>query len=137
MQINFFAEPTKNCSLQDIIQKASLIDFPGSTIYLATRSYAEFLFYKRDLWVANQKVEAGYWAILEKSYWPSPFSYPWELKKLRRELEERSPKELLKVLVDLESPMLNKKLFLFNLSNLWQNKKEIKNLLNDAESLNI
>jgi len=142
LQINFFAEPTKAHSLEETLQKARLMVFDSPpairpVAYLATKGYDEFQLYREKLREINPQVEAGYWPILAKSYWPSPLSYPWELKKLRMELEKRSPKEPLKVLVDLEPPMLNKELLLFNLPNLWQNKNEIRNLLNDAGLLNI
>ena len=35
----------------------------------------------------NSKVEVGYWPILEKSYWISPFSYTFELRKLYQKIK--------------------------------------------------
>jgi len=131
MKIDFFVEFPETG-----LQKADLINF-SSVVYIAAKSYAEFQQYKEKLWAINPRVKAAYWPILKKSYWLSPFSFTWELKKIRRELEERSPKKPLKVLIDLELPMLYKKLFFINFFSFWRNKKKIGKLFDDASSLNL
>lgn len=131
MRIDFFVEFPENG-----LKKAALVDFP-STIYIAGKSYLEFQKYKEILKQINPKAEAAYWPILDGSYWVSPFSFSYELKRIKEEMEQRCPKESLELLIDLEPPMLNKKLFIANFFNFWKNKKRIGELFRDAESLNI
>jgi len=84
MRIDFFEEfPT-----EENLKKAKLIDFP-STVYLAAKSLEEFKISRKKLGKINPKLEAGYWPILEKSYWISPFSYTYELKKIFKRITRK------------------------------------------------
>ena len=130
MRINFFEEFPTEANLK----KAKLITFP-SIIYIAAKSLEEFRAVEKRLYKINKKVEAGYWPLLEKSYWISPFSYIYELKDLIRDLKHNKKK--LKVLIDLELPFLNPKLFLRNLFSFIQNKRLIKKLFKDARKSKI
>jgi len=119
MRTDFFEEfPT-----QENLNKAKLIKFP-STVYIAAKSFDEFRVFEKRLHKINPKLEAGYWPILEKSYWISPFSYTFELKKLIIDLKNKK----LKVMLDLELPFLDKKLFFTNLFSFFKNKKLIKEI---------
>jgi len=132
MRINFFEEfPT-----EENLRKAKLIDF-YSTIYLAAKSYEQFKILEKKLNEINPKLEAAYWPILEKSYWISPFSHTHELKNLIKDLAKNKQNKPLKVLIDLELPFLNTKLFLKNLSSFSKNKNLIKKLFENASKLNI
>lgn len=132
MQINFFEEfPTENN-----LKKAKLINFL-STIYIAAKSLKEFKISKEKLNKINPNLEAGYWPILEKSYWISPFSYTYELKNLLKDIQENKLNGSLKILIDLELPFLNKILFLKNLFSFYKNKKLIKKIFEDSSKLNI
>ena len=124
MKINFFEEfPDRD------LGKARLIKFK-SLIFIASKNEMEFSFYKARLKKINPKLKAGYWPILERSYWISPFAYTKELKKLHNEIKEiKSP-----VLIDLELPFLNKKLFL-NIFSFFRNKKIIKNILKNKNTI--
>jgi len=83
MRIDFFEEiPTI-----DNLEKAILIDFP-STIYLAANSLEEFRELEKNLSLINPELEAGYWPILEKTYYISPFCYTYELENLIIDLEK-------------------------------------------------
>lgn len=130
MRIDFFEEfPT-----EENLRKAKLISF-SSTVYLAARSLKKFRELEKKLHRINQKLEAAYWPILKKSYWVSPFSYSHELESLIKDLKKN--KKHLKVLIDLELPMLNKKLFLRNLFCFFKNRNLIKKIFRDAKEFNI
>ena len=109
MKIHFFEEfPTKKN-----LEKLKLINFP-SLVYVTAKSFKEFANLKKQIKKTNPKFEVAYWPVLEKSYWISPFSYNFELKKLYDDLLANKTKNSLKILLDLELPFLNKKLFLLN-----------------------
>ncbi len=132
MKINFFEEFPKRKNLE----KVKLIDFE-STIYIAARSIDEFKKLKEKVKILNPKLRVAYWPILEKSYWISPFSYNYELNKLYEDLEKNKKGEKLKILIDLELPFLNKKLFFKNLSFFFKNKKIIRKIFSQQNKLNI
>ncbi|MCC2630539.1 MAG: hypothetical protein K0S38_348 [Candidatus Paceibacter sp.] len=124
MRIDFFEEfPT-----DENLGKAALLSFP-STIYIAAPSFEQFLGYKNKLATINPHCEAGYWPTFARSYWISPFSYPEEIDRLIAELENYNGDEVLKVLIDLELPLLHKSLFIKNSLFFFQNKRKIKKLL--------
>ncbi len=85
----------------------------------------------------NPKLEAAYWPILEKSYWVSPLPHTYELENLIKDLQKNNHSTPLKILIDLELPFLNKKLFLTNLFSFHKNKRMIKGIFEDADELNI
>ncbi len=133
MRIDFFEEFPDDENLK----KAKLINF-NSTIYIAAKSFRKFQLLRKRLNEVNPKLEAGYWPILEKSYWISPFSYTYELKNLFNDLEQNKlATKKLKVLVDLELPFLNKKLFFVNLFSFFRNKKLIKKIFKNSDRLKI
>jgi hypothetical protein len=124
MRIDFFEEfPTS-----ENLEKAALLPFP-STIYVAAKSLDEFFVYKTQLTTINPAITVGYWPVMARSYWISPFSYPQELDQLYVELENYHGEETLKVMVDLELPLLQKKLLLKNSIFFFKNKRTIKKIL--------
>ncbi|MBN1377157.1 hypothetical protein JW949_02380, partial [Candidatus Woesearchaeota archaeon] len=130
--VDFFEEFPNDKNLA----KLKLVDFP-SVIYVASKSLKEFNIIKKKILKINSKVEVAYWPILEKSYYISPFSYTSELKELYNDLIKRKKDKPLKILIDLELPFLNIKLFLLNLFSFFRNKKLIKRFFADSEKLNI
>lgn len=102
MRVNFFEEfPT-----DENLEKTRLINF-DSTIYIAASSFQEFQALRKKLNNINPELEAAYWPVLEKSYWISPFSFTDELENLAEDLQKNKQTEPLKVLIDLELPLLN------------------------------
>jgi len=132
MKIHFFEEyPT-----EENLTKAELLAFP-STIYLAAKSLREFFGYREKLSQINPNLKAAYWPILPKSYWLSPFSYASELENLKKELEDYRGDSPIEVLLDLELPILNKKLFFKNAFSFFRNKKNIRRILLLSREKNI
>jgi hypothetical protein len=132
MNIHFFEEfPSA-----ENLEKCRFIDFP-SVLYVAACSLSEFHVLEKEIREINPEMEAAWWPILERSYWISPFSHTWELENLYRELDERDRSVCLKVLVDLELPMLRKDLFLGNALSFWKNKRIIRKLFAESTRLNI
>jgi len=129
MQINFFEEFPDEKSLA----KASLLKHK-CVIFIAARSFGAFLVHKYALQKINPLVEAAYWPIINDSYWVSPFANTNELENLHSDLQNSEQKGL-KVLIDLELPLKNPKLFLKNLFSFSKNKKIIKSILKDADAL--
>ena len=132
MKINFFEEFPSEKNLA----KLKLINFP-SIVYTAAKSIEEFNVIKKKISKINPKIEVGYWPILEKSYWISPFSYTFELRKLYNDLLKNKKNKSLKILIDLELPFLSPKLFFWNLFSFFKNKKIIKKIFTDSKKLNI
>jgi hypothetical protein len=132
IRIDFFEEfPT-----MENLSKANLIDF-NSTIYIAAKSLEEFRSFENMLYTINPALEAGYWPILNESYWISPFSYTYELENLIEDLQKNKQNKTLKVLLDLELPYLNMKLFFLNLFSFFKNKRLIEQIFEQADELNI
>ncbi len=132
MNVNFFEEFPNEKNLA----KLKLVNFP-SLIYVAAKSFEEFNFIRNKILKINSKVEVGYWPILKKSYWISPFSYTFELKELYEDSLKNKKDKPLKILIDLELPFLNSKLFFWNMFFFFKNKKLIKKLFTDSKKLNI
>ena len=132
MKVNFFEEFPS----EENLAKLKLIDFP-SLIYVAAKSMEEFNLIREKISKINSKVEVGYWPILEKSYWISPFSYTFELKELYEDLLKNKNDKPFKILIDLELPFLSPKLFFWNLFSFFKNKKLIKKMFTDSKKLNI
>lgn len=130
MRINFFSEfPEKG------IEKASKIDF-DSKVFLASNSLEEFRGHREDLQDVNGDLEPGYWPLIADSYWISPFSPTDELRRVAEELQVLQCDN---VLIDLEPPLLNKKLMITRLPFVIRNKKTIRELFRTAsdQSLNV
>ena len=132
MRIDFFEEFPS----EENFSKAELIKF-SSTIYIAASSLGEFFQYKDMLYDINPILEAGYWPILNESYWISPFSHTYELENLLNDLQKNSQNEELKVLLDLE--LQGKKYIKRNIGSLsfYKNKQLIKQLFLKADEYNI
>jgi hypothetical protein len=128
MEINFFEEFSTDKNLE----KAKLINFK-STLFIAANSLENFNKLKKK--IKNKQLEVAYWPILKKSYWISPFSYNLELEELYKNLSNNKNK--LKVLIDLELPILNKKLFFINLISFKKNKKIIESIFENSQKFNI
>lgn len=123
MKINFFEEfPTR-----ENLEKAALITWEGSLVFLAAGSVEEFKGCKYLLREFNPTVEAGWWPVLEGSYWISPWADPEELFRITRGIKDYRGK--LKVLIDLEPPLLSLSLFLKNLPYFKSNKRMIRKIL--------
>ena len=129
MRIDFFEEfPSA-----EILGKAKLINFP-SRVYIAASSVQEYLDYRKILNEANPDVESGYWPILKESYWISGLAQIAEIENLNAELVANI--EALKgdaVMLDLELPFRNKKLFRSNWLNIFKTKKLIRKLFRTLE----
>jgi len=131
MRIDFFEQfPT-----EENLSKASLIDFP-STIYIAATSLEEYKIFENTLNLIHPNLETGYWPILEKSYYMSPFSYTYEIEKLINELKQNNQEKKLKIILDLELPR-NKIQCFENIFTFHKNKQLIKQIFLQSESLNI
>jgi len=131
MRIDFFEEyPT-----EENLSKAALIDFP-STIYIAAGSLEEYRVSEDKLHSINPNLETGYWPILEKSFYISPFSYTYEIENLIEELQNNKQNDTLKVLLDLELPW-NRTQLITNLLSFHKNKNLIRGLFEKSDELNI
>lgn len=71
---------------------------------------------------------------MEKSYWLSEFSYPEELDTLYLELSKIGSK--VKILIDLELPLLHPWLFLINAKNFFTNQIVLTKIL-DLQNVEI
>jgi len=120
MQISFYCEfPTEKT-----LKKLKLIKFP-CRIFLAAKSVQNFETISKKAKKINKKIKTVYWPIVKNSYWISPFSNTNDLTKLFKELNDKNND----VLIDLEPPILNKKLFLKNILKIRKNKKIIHSFL--------
>ena len=120
MKIDFYEEfPSK-----ENLSKLKLINF-NSRVFLAAKSLGEFKQLKKQAKAINKKIECAYWPIIPNSYWISPFSNNEDLIKIFRELLGCKDK----ILIDLELPILNKKMFLKNILSFKKNKKLIYEFL--------
>jgi hypothetical protein len=130
MRINFFEEfPTKRN-----LEKLKGIKHE-STLYLAGNSLENFLCLRDKIEKINSNISISFWPILNSSYWISPFSYSHEIDRLFHDLNESDDK--LKVLLDLEIPIMNPKLFLLNMPYFRKNKKKIKKLFENSRKIEI
>ncbi len=119
MKINFYCEfPTKKS-----LEKLKLIKFPCK-IFIAAKSIKEFESISKKAKKINKRIKTAYWPIVKNSYWISPFSNTKDLTELFQQLNKTN----YDLLIDLEPPILNKKLF-FNILNIRRNKKLIKSFM--------
>jgi hypothetical protein len=120
MKIDFYVEfPTKKN-----LEKLKLITWPCK-IFIAAHSLNEFQKFEKQAKKINKNIKTAYWPIVKNSYWISPLSNTKDLKDLFSELE-KCKNELL---IDLEFPILNKKLFFKNFLFFLKNKRLIKEFL--------
>ncbi|MCX6667918.1 MAG: hypothetical protein NTV74_06780 [Euryarchaeota archaeon] len=126
---------------EENLRKAALIDFP-STIYLSASSLEEFRVLEEKLHEINPDLEAAYIPHTEKSHFISPYSYPYELENLIKDLQKNKQNKTLKVLLDLEPPRYdlegkNLTNFIKNLKYFHKNKKLIESIFERANEYNI
>ncbi len=120
MKIDFYEEfPTK-----ENLNRFGLIKFK-TRLFIAAKSLDEFKKLEKQTKKINRKVKCAYWPIIPNSYWISPFSNTEDLVKLFRELDSCKNN----LLIDLELPMLNKRLFIKNFFRFRKNKEIIRKFL--------
>ena len=100
----------------------------ASTIYLAAPSLEKYVDASTTLASINPLLESAYWPTLKHSYWISPFADTEDLFQLRRELRSYNGPRL-KVLLDLELPLLKKILFIKNAPYFFGNKRILASIL--------
>lgn len=127
MKFNYFEEYPQKLTGEQL----SLAE--GMTVYVAAKSYEEFLRVETDLKVRNRKVNFAYWPILGSSYWVSPFSSMKDIEKLATEV--RVDKGQHKILIDLEFPLLRPHRFILGLSGYRKKTQMILKLLADNGNL--
>jgi|GEM_PF-1420883 len=132
-QINFFEE---FFTTQDLIERCKKIP-PNSTIYVAAQSLNHFLSLQKIVRKEEPRVELGFWPIMPKSYWISPFSFSLELTTLYESLLNYNGGGKIKVLLDLELPLITPKLFITNIFSFKKNKKIIEKLFDLSKIKNI
>jgi len=126
-RVHFFEEfPT-----EETLRPAARMN--RGTVYLAAHSFDEFLQKQLLLQTINPKLEAAYWPLLRDSYWFSPYSNPLELVSFYRSLclrgEQASP---LQVLLDLELPLLKRRLFRENRRYRQVNRQLLERIFEEA-----
>lgn len=122
MNINFFEEfPTKAN-----LYKLKMVSWSPCTLFLACHSIDDFKNLKRLAQKLNPLIEVGWWPTVKNSYWISPWSDPDELLRISNELTHEKK---IRVLIDLEPPIMNKMLFLKNSFRFWNNRQKIKQLI--------
>jgi len=121
MQINFYSEFPK-----EGLKKIDLIDYKCK-IFFAADSLRKFKRIKNKVGEINKKIICCWWPIFKGSYWVSPFSDTDELKRIFSELDNTNEE----LLIDLELPFLNKKLFFKNLFKLRKNRALIREFLEE------
>lgn len=123
MKFHFFEEfPT-----EQTLSPLKWVDFP-CTLFLAAPSIQSFLESAADVRAyAKHPIEFVYWPILSKSYWLSPFAYQDEIQKLESEcLQHRS--SIPGILLDLELPFLQTRLFWRNVHRFRRTKKLLRQM---------
>lgn len=120
MEISFYCEFTTKKNLE----KLRLINFP-CRVFFAAKSVQNFEDISRKAKKINKRIKTVYWPIVKNSYWASPFSNSPDLISLFQELSIKK----LNMLIDLEPPILNKRLFFKNLFRIRKNKKIIRSFL--------
>jgi hypothetical protein len=118
------------------LEKLRMLDF-DSLVYVAASSLREFEAIRDKIKSINPRVEAGYWPVLATSYWVSPFAAPTELEELTLDLFQSRQARPLKVMLDLELPFLNLKLFYANAFSFAKSKALIQRLFAEAPKFNI
>ncbi len=127
MQIDFFEEfpgPESFAPARLLREKC--------VVYIAARSLADFQKSAEQLKSIQPLAEPGYWPILEKSYWVSPFSYSSELDRLIQDLEALPQTH---VLIDLELPLLAPRLFFRNFHGLFTNRRRIQRIVSSRHRI--
>jgi len=120
MQINFYEEFPSFENLN----KLNLITWK-TTIFIASHSLEEFQKWEKVAKTIKKDVICAYWPIIPSSYWISPFSNTKDLINSFKELNKCNNE----ILIDLEPPLKNPKLFVKNIFSYQNNKKIIKNFI--------
>jgi hypothetical protein len=129
MQFNYFEEfPT-----DENLEKARDLKGPG-IIFLACPDLLTFMERAEKLSKINGSLKAGYWPVLDGSYWISPFGLSSELDRLSVEIASG---EIDTMLFDLELPLLEKSMFLSGLSGFSINKQKIRSLFREARKMSV
>jgi hypothetical protein len=127
MQLNYFEEfPEKVTDSQ--LELAS-----GKTVFIAAKSYPEFLKIEQDFLTRNRAVECAYWPLVKSSYWVSPFAKKSDLELLLSEIKKDNGAH--KILVDLEFPFFRLHRFLLGLWGYRAKKELIANMVNGFENI--
>lgn len=121
MRIDFFEEFPSSVAFAP----AKWIDFP-SLVYIAAPDLESYYRQAASLKAVNPDVTTGYWPLLPKSYWISPFSFPGELNSILDELARASPMD---VLLDLELPIQKPELAFRNAHYFFSNRRMIRKIL--------
>lgn len=125
MKINFIEEYPTNTNLA----KLNLIDFPVG-LSLGFKHLADFVKAKHKIERNFKQIkEITYWPLLDLSegYWLSAFSSGKAIERIIKEMDETG--EFFPVLWDAELPILNKKLFVTQLSQVFDNRNLIHQAL--------
>jgi hypothetical protein len=120
MRIEFFEEYPS----AEQLAPADRLAFP-STVYLAAPDLDAFRAAARTLARINPDLEAAWWPLLRRSYWVSPFASADELEALAASLEGASP---LRVLLDLELPLIRPARFLRGLPGFRRRRRTVQGL---------
>ncbi|RLG29539.1 hypothetical protein DRN98_08280 [Methanosarcinales archaeon] len=113
---------------QENLLKLRLVDFP-TKLYLASKSYKEFLSIKNLAKKLNKNLkEVIWWPVLEKKdgYWISPFANPSAMRKLCSSLQDVNND----VMLDLELPIY-KSLIVKNLFWFGRNKRLLQGCISN------
>jgi hypothetical protein len=127
MKICFYEEfPTKRN-----IEKCRLINF-NTELYAAAPSLAKFYALRKKIQSTNPLCEVHYWPVLKKEegYWISPFSDSGALRRVINDLKD--DENSLKVVWDVEPPVLHASLFFKNLPSFLANRREICSFVHDS-----
>jgi hypothetical protein len=124
MRINFFEEYP-----EDDLEHAAGISFPA-TVFIAAESVDEYRHHRDRLTDINPELDPAYWAVLPDSYWVSPFASTSELDDLFADAEALDDP----VLLDLELPLLEPRLFLANATQFRHNKRRIREFLRETDA---
>ena len=126
MIINFFEEFPE----QGPLEKARFITH-DCVVYIAALSIMEFKKFEEELKGINPRLSAAWWPVLPESYWVSPFSLTWELQRLSNELASYQGNPL-RLLLDLELPLLRPYLFTRNIFSFRKNRRIIGEIFTAA-----
>ncbi|MFP4119158.1 MAG: hypothetical protein ACLFTH_03830 [Candidatus Woesearchaeota archaeon] len=123
--VNFFEEYLKpeNLSKLNLVKHKSIL-------FLACEDLDEFNQQKKRIEKDYRNITAGYWPILDKSYWISPFAPTRELKRIHEELEMIDRKT--PILLDMELPLRVRSYFR-NLFLFGRHKQMIRQIVKLAD----
>lgn len=136
MRISFFEEYP-----DDVRNLAPAQHLPPSTVFLAAKSATDFLRHRDALHRINPQMQAAYWPILPESYWFSPWSNTRELEKFAHDLDTLLLRNInhnphtapLRILLDLELPLLRPALFFRNMRHIPSSARWIRDFLQTSQ----